>query len=50
MPKTATGKKVGQRKVTNMLMDGLGKVTIKLMGGGRRQIGRQELVQHGGRQ
>ena len=32
-----------------MLMDGLGVVN-KLMGGGKRQIGRQELVQDGGRQ
>ena len=36
------------RKVTNMLMDGLGKVTSMLMGCGTRQTGRQELVQNGG--
>ena len=36
--------------MTNILMDGVGKVTNKLMGGGKRQVGRQELVQHGGRQ
>ena len=44
--------KVGQkqlRKVTNMLMDGHGVVSM-LMGCGRRQTGRQELVQDGGRQ
>ena len=34
-------------KVTNILMDGLGKVTNKLMGGGRRQTGREDLVQDG---
>ena len=49
MPKAATGKTVGQTQVTNMLMDGLG-VANKLLGGGKRQIGRQELVQDGGRQ
>ena len=50
MPKAAIGKKVGQkqvRKVTNMLIDGLGVVSM-LMGGGRRQVGRQDLVQDGG--
>ena len=44
--------KVGQKqtgKVTNMLMDELGVVSM-LMGCGRRQTGRQELVQDGGRQ
>ena len=35
MPKTATGKRAGQKKMTNILMDGLGKVTNKLMGGGK---------------
>ena len=50
MPKTAIGKRAGRKKVTNILMDGLGKVTNKLMGGGKRQIGRQYLVQDGGRQ
>ena len=29
-----------KREVTNMLMDGLGKVTNKLVDGGKRQIGR----------
>ena len=43
MPKTAIGKRAGRKKVTNILMDGLGKVTNKLMGGGKRQIGRQIL-------
>ena len=38
-----------RRKVTNMLMDGLG-VASMLTHGGRRQIGREELVQDGGRQ
>ena len=50
MPKAPAGKKVGQkqvRKVTNMLMDGLG-VGNKPIGGGVRQIGRQDLVQDGG--
>ena len=46
--KQQLAKKVGQKQVTNMLMDGLGVVN-KLMGGGRRQIGRQEVVQDGGR-
>ena len=34
-------------KVTNMLMDGLGVVSM-LMGSGRRQTGWQDLVQDGG--
>ena len=50
MPKTATGKKAGQKQVTNKLMAGQKQVTNMLMGGGKRQIGRQELVQNGGRQ
>ena len=37
------------RKVTNKLMDGLGVVSV-LIGCGKRQTGRQELVQDGGRQ
>ena len=37
------------RKVTNMLMDGLGMMSM-LMGCGKRQTGRQELVQDGGRE
>ena len=44
--------KVGQkqvRKFMNMLMDGLGVVSM-LVGCGKRQTGRQELVQDGGRQ
>ena len=44
--------KVGQkhvRKVTNMLLDGLGVMSM-LMGCGKRQTGRQELVQNGGRE
>jgi len=49
MPKTATNKIAGRKKVTNILMDGLGKVANKLMGGGKRQIVRQNLVQDGGR-
>ena len=43
--------KVGQkqvRKVTNMLMDGLGVMSM-LMGCEKHQTGRQELVQDGGR-
>ena len=38
----------GLGKVTNMLMDGLGVISM-LMGCGKRQIGRKELVQDGGR-
>ena len=38
MPKTATGKRAGQKKVTNILMNGLGKVTEKLVGDGTRQM------------
>ena len=49
LPKTATGKRAGQKMVTNILMGGLGKMTNKLMGGGKRQTGRQNLVQDGGR-
>ena len=37
------------RKVTNMLMDGLGMKST-LMGCGKCQTGRQELVQDGGRE
>ena len=37
------------RKVTNMLMDGIGVVSM-LMGCGKRQTGRQELVQDCGRE
>jgi len=38
-----------KRKVTNMLMGGFG-VASMLTHGGRRQSGRQDLVQDGGRQ
>ena len=43
----AKAKAEAKRKVTNMLMDGLG-VASMLTHGGRRQTGRQELVQDGG--
>ena len=48
MERTEAGQKQ-VRKVTNMLMDGLGVMSM-LMGCGKRQTGRQELVQDGGRQ
>ena len=43
MQKAATGQKQ-MRKVTNMLMDGLG-VVYKLIGSGKRPIGRQDFRQ-----
>ena len=45
----ARAKAKARRKVTNMLMDGLG-VASMLTHGGRRQTGREDLVQDGGRQ
>ena len=43
----AKAKAKAKCKVTNNVMDGLG-VVGKLMGGGRRQIGRQDLFHDGG--
>ena len=37
----ANAKEKAKREVMNMLMDGLGKVTNKLMDGGKRQIGQK---------
>ena len=45
----AKAKAKARRKVTNMLMDGLG-VASNLTHGGRRKTGREDLVQDGGRQ